>query len=109
DMAEAAWQGHWAAGETPAFREVGAPLGWRLPPELNSKALRDRGPADYAVRRDSQAADKADGKDIGFRLDDLPKPPPSGDAAPSPSTPPPTTPAPAPTDAPPGSNAEKSP
>ena len=114
EMSETAWRGHWAAAasETPALRDPAAPLGWRLSPEINPKALRDRTALDYALRRDSQAADKADdGKDIGFRLDDLPKPLGADLGSSSSSSTPATSPAPPPPpgSGPPTSDAEKSP
>jgi len=44
-------------------------------------ALHDHVPRDYELLPDSQATKKANGtRDIGFRFDDLPKPPPTHQA-----------------------------
>ncbi len=75
-MDESQWRLHWNSGESPAAHDHGKPLGWVRP--NRSSTWQEHVPSDYELRSDSQATKKAhDVGDIGFRLDDLPKPPPA--------------------------------
>jgi serine/threonine-protein kinase len=86
-MDKEAWARHWGSGEAPAIHDATLPLGWvRLNPQGPPTAVHEQVPRDFELRPESQASRRAtDVGDIGFRIDDLPKPPPAhaADATPT--------------------------
>jgi hypothetical protein len=65
-----AWQGQWPGAENPAPRKPGSI--WRTPLEEHGPLLHEHVPQQYLLQSEVG--------DIGFRLDDLPKPPSSDTA-----------------------------
>jgi hypothetical protein len=80
-MDQSDWQGHWNNGELPATHDRDRPLGWVTRLEENTRPWHEHVPRDYALSPLSQASRKADDAgDIGFRLKELPNPPPARSA-----------------------------